>query len=178
MNTFFAAVQGNRAERCRFAVLQLQFYLRRLTDPNLIASGVWDARSRAALTAFQEMQGLPPTGLADRISWQAVMQRGNEAVLDVLDPPPIVLPPLLLEGGRLSPGQTGDAVTLLQIMLNRFLLTLPDTEPIITDGIYRADTAAAVEQFRALYGLAPSPSADIEVYRALTAFFRFPASFE
>ena len=178
MNAFFSAVQGDRAKRCRFAILQLQFYLRRLTDPNLIASGIWDARSRAALTAFQKQQGLPPTGLADRISWQAVMQQGSEAVMRLLDPPPIVLPPILLDGGSLSPGQTGDEVTLLQIMLNRFLLTQPNTEPIKTDGVYRADTEAAVEQFRALHGLVPSPSADAEVYRALTAFFRFPASFE
>lgn len=174
----FYAIVGSKEERSRFAVLQLQRYLRKLTDPALSASGVWDDRTARALEQFQLQNGLLPTGLADLETWQTVVSAGEAAISAASDPLPLVLPPSLLAGGRLSPGDRGDAVALVQIILNRFLLTLPDAEPLAADGFFGPQTAAAVRRFRALHGWEDGDTVDKAVWNLLTLFFSTPASFE
>lgn len=174
----FPAIIGTRDERERYVILQLQRHLRRLTDPGLIASGIWDGRSRDALARFQADRNLTVTGVADLETFTVLIAEGEAARLAVADLPALPLPPFAPEGGVLAPGQSGDAVTLVQIILNRFLITLTDRPPLSVNGRLDAQTADAVRLFRCVHGLPEGDTVDRAVWELLTASFGAPAAFE
>ncbi len=178
MNYPFGAIIGTKDERDQFSVIQLQYALRQLTDQNLAISGRMDEKTVQILRDFQRENGLRVTGRADLLTWNAVIAAGDAAIREKSDPLPLVFPPVLLFGGVLSPGDSGDAVSLIQILLNRFLLTLQDSEPLCVDGIFGASTEQAVRTFRRIHGLSDSGTVDKAVLNLLTASFSAPATYE
>ena len=175
MNSF---VQGSKSERARFAIVQMQRYLRLLRSPLLAITGIFDAETALALTDFQSSVGLVPSGKTDLATWEALIKAGEEESRNLLDPLPIVLPPLKLFGGVLSSSDTGDAVSLLQILLNRFLLSQKDSLPLAVNGRFDTPTAEAVSLFRTLNGMSDTPVVDKATWDALTLSFSAPATFE
>lgn len=60
-----------------FAVLVLQAILLSLTQrfpnlPKVAITGIYNAETAEAVTAFQELSGIPPTGFVDRPTWNVL----------------------------------------------------------------------------------------------------------
>ena len=74
------AERPNEAE----SIANLQKYLRQLGyfDPNVPFApidGIFESDTQAALTAFQQKNDLPPTGVADRDTWNVLFREYNKS---------------------------------------------------------------------------------------------------
>lgn len=177
MRNEMTAIMGTREERERYAVVQVQSRLRTLQDPSLSITGVMDQRTVSELTKFQKRMGLFPNGSANLETWNALWEEVQ--ILSSLSyPTALTLPPITLFHERLDVGDTGEWVFLLQILLNRFLLTRENQSPLAIDGVYGEETANAVRLFRSQYRLPNEQWVDGITLRRLSQAFSSPPSYE
>ena len=99
-------------------VMEVQSYLRALEraktgTTTVPQDGFYGTATTAGVLQFQQAAGLPATGTMDRVTWEA-LYTAYEALKQEQ------APPLTIRGLRqptLSPGDQGDAVRFLNIML-------------------------------------------------------------
>lgn len=139
-------------------VMQLQKKLRSLSrwtqDPALSVAvdGIYDKRTREAVSHFQKLYGLDITGVADFLTWESIDDEyryyaeifGNSRSIspfpDTID-------------FSVGQGERSDLVLLIQIMLNE-LRTFYDIYGYIPpNGRYGTATAGAVREFQRVGGL-------------------------
>lgn len=120
-------------------------------------NGVFDANTESAVKAFQEIFNLTPDGIVGPATWYQITSVYN-AVLRLAELNAIgitlqdisrTLPEDLREGMR------GDPVRLLQFFLSTVGRFRNDIPPVTIDGIFGADTRAAVQAFQRSAGLTP-----------------------
>ena len=145
-------------------------------------SGSYLKNTRAAVTAFQEDNGLPATGVAD-VKTQELLYSGTVPIptptpVPTPTPTPVPTPtpaptptPDLSYQGKLKSGSTGARVRLLQERLD----ALGFFEGSITNGYY-ARTTAAVKAFQRHNGLKVDGVVGEETWNALFSAQAVPAS--
>lgn len=141
-------------------VMELQSYLRtiqraRYGTTTVPMDGFYGKDTAAGVRQFQQAEGLPVTGAADRTTWDAVyaVYRNTERQQT---------PPLTIRGLRrplLQPGDEGDAVAFLNIMLGT------------TAATYTTDTEAAVRAVQAVSFLPVTGNTDKNTWDAVTALY-------
>ncbi|MBQ9859880.1 MAG: peptidoglycan-binding protein [Clostridia bacterium] len=158
-----------------YYVRQLQTYLRAVqrdrTGSSLVpVDGIFGSRTAAALREFQQEEGLPVTGVADRTTWDALYRAYLEVLTKNASPTPI-------QGYQnptvaLAVGDQGDGVAFLQIMLRRLATRYPalPAESVIS-GVYSPATARAVSALQTLSGLPPTGQVDKATWNEITALY-------
>ena len=137
-------------------IRSLQTMLRVLAedDPahlSLIPDGIYGPETTAAVAKFQQLHGLPPTGITDQATWEAITREYEPALvrIDQAEPLYIVLNP----GQIIRRGQQHPHVYLVQAILT----VLSDTYESIgrpeSTGILDAATADSLAAFQQLSGL-------------------------
>ena len=158
-------------------VLVVQAMLNRISQDYPAIPKIWppvavfDANTEAAVRKFQQVFNLTADGIVGKATWYKMISLYN-AVNDLSE--------LISEGQRfsrvnfqypgvVSVGQRGEAVSALQYMLSligEFYDVIP---PVQVDGVYGADTQAAVRAFQQAAGLNPDGVAGeqtwIQIYR-------------
>jgi peptidoglycan hydrolase-like protein with peptidoglycan-binding domain len=110
------------------AVRQAQRALRRTPDTSLVVDGGFGPQTYTATKEFQQRAGLPPTGVVDAATWNA-LPNGN--------PMP-----------TLSEGSSGPVVQSLQQILTSGAVGLWETTPKGVDGKFGPNTVASVRAFQ------------------------------
>lgn len=105
------------------AIRNLQRYLRRLSyvDPSIppvAIDGIFDERTRDSLIAFQIRAGLPPTGRADRETWELLYSAYLDVLFRASLPQPLPLFPIAPEGYTVGQGDKGFLVSAVQFLLS------------------------------------------------------------
>lgn len=118
-------------------------------------NGVFDESTRQAVTKFQQIFGLTPDGIVGKATWYRIAylytsiaklaELGSEGVSpeDVTNIFPSVL----------RPGDSGEAVRVLQYFLAAISYFYDSIPTIEVDGFYGPDTENAVRQFQLTFGL-------------------------
>ena len=147
------AERPNEAE----SIANLQRYLRQLGyfDPDIPFApidGIFESDTQAALTAFQQKNGLPPTGTADRDTWDVLFREYNKSMNEQAVPEPVFFFPRYPIGYDVGTGDDGMVVTVIQLLL-RELLTLygQDDGSLSNTGVFDDDTEKAVLNFQATH---------------------------
>ena len=147
------AERPNEAE----SIANLQKYLRQLGyfDPDVPFSpidGIFESDTQSALTAFQQKNGLPPTGVADRDTWDILFQEYNKSRNEQAVPEPVFFFPRYPIGYDVGTGDDGMVVTVIQLLL-RELLTLygQDDGSLSITGVFDNQTEQAVLNFQATH---------------------------
>ncbi len=156
-------------------VRQLQSYLRTIqryrTGSTLVPDdGIFGSRTAAAVREFQQEEGLPVTGVVDRATWDA-LYLAYLHVLAILSPPAPIQSYQSPETA-LVPGDQGDGVAFLQVMLRRLAQRFPEipVETVIT-GIYSPTTAEAVASIQRQSGLPVTGNTDKATWEAVTRLY-------
>ncbi len=128
-------------------------------------TGVYSDGSVQAIRRYQEMRRLPVTGIVDRTTWETLtaeylLERELREAVMIRAIPDIASHATL-------PGQRGDEVLLLQILLNA-LRSEYDYPAVPLSGIYGAQTSDAVAEYQKLNGLDATGTADRRTWRKLT----------
>ena len=155
----------------RDAIRDIQTYLRHLSFHSesigeLPLDGIWDSATRDALIAFQKENGLDPTGIVDRKTYDVLKREYDRSVALNSPPAHLDLFPRLPLGYAIHEGESGILVEVVQYILGELerLYSLPLVK---RDGIYGSVTADAVRLFQQKNGIIPTGRVDRETWDAM-----------
>lgn len=154
------------------AIENLQRYLRQLSfwNPEIPAppiDGIWESRTEAALRAFQRLQGLPTTGVADQNTWNLLYDEYRISLAEHSPPNQILVFPFDPEGYMLTPDSIGFAVSSLQYMLRELHYHYSRLQDLEMTGIYDAPTVTAVKDFQEKNQLFPDGNTGLLTWNAI-----------
>ncbi len=112
--------------------------------PQVIPDGIYGAETALAVRAFQQANGLRPTGETNRATWDAIVNAYLENVAQIaraIDAYP-------QSAEHLSLGDEGLAVYIIQAMLNLLSITYGNFSSIPITGKYDEETHNAVREFQ------------------------------
>lgn len=114
--------------------------------PLVIPDGVYGQSTINAVSIFQQLYGIPITGISDQITWEKIAQIYENAVVNVDKAEPIEI--IMNRNYTMKLGSAGPYVYFLQIMLQHLSTDHASiTEPGIS-GIYDKETTNAVKTFQ------------------------------
>ena len=153
----------------RSEILELQNMLRIISQadgsiPLINPDGIFGQATENAVLAFQKNLGLPPNGIVDFMTWDAIfrayMNASRVVSLHSIQPFP--------SGDyKIYRGENSDIVLLIQIMLSALAVALDIFDDIQTTGIYDEKTEKAIIEFQKLSDLSPNGIIDRKTWDAL-----------
>ncbi len=151
-------------------IRSLQTMLRVLAedDPNhltLVPDGIYGPETIAAVTRFQRIHGLPPTGVTDQQTWETVVAEYEPALIrqDHAHPLHILLNP----GQCIRKGERHPHMHLVQAMLAVLSETYDSVPCPGTGGLLDETTADSLAFFQMLNGLPMTGHLDKETWHHL-----------
>lgn len=139
-----------------------------------LADGYFDTETRDAVRAFQRQFSLSPDGVIGPGTWYAIARIYN-GVKRITDIESEGIPPedvTLLYGTQLREGSAGLGVSELQTLLAMVAAFNESVRPVAIDGIFGANTRAAVEDFQYDAGLPVTGVVEINTWRTLYNTYR------
>ncbi len=155
----------------RNAIMTIQTYLRHLSFhnseiPPVPLDGIWDRETRESVVAFQISQGLNPTGIVDRETWDRLGEEYERSVALNAPPVRIDLFPRRPRGYALGIGDKSYLSVIVQHMLDE--LEWVYLFPSLSDsGTYDDVTAVNVREFQARNKIPVTGEVDRETWDAL-----------
>ncbi|MFA6947830.1 MAG: peptidoglycan-binding domain-containing protein [Eubacteriales bacterium] len=163
-------------ETYRDAVYNVQSALAYIAkyDPSIsrvIPDGIYGDETAKSAAQFQASAGLPQTGRTDIRTHGALFDRVQ--TLKNKHAAPLAVNPFLspLYRGRLSSGDSGELVFILQSMLAIISPYCDSMGEIKITGVYDEPTAAAVRILQAAGGLEPTGDADTAAWNVISRLF-------
>lgn len=159
----------------RHNVFELQTFLAKISQsdaeiPFLNADGIYGEETENAVKKYQELRNLPVTGMIEYETLNKIVDEYSNIMAltgEVL--PFYVFPPELLE---IKSGDSGDAVYVIQIILNNFAVNYSNFRKIPITGRYGKETAEAVQKFQSTAMLNESGIVDRPTWNEMTRLYR------
>ena len=135
------------------AIENLQRYLRQLSyfddeiEPIAI-NGIWNDETRNALIAFQKINGLAPTGVADEQTWNLLFAQYQNSLEENSPPSSVPFFPREPQGESLGLGDEGFVVAVIQYMLQELSILYDGFDSVEVTGKYDEKTQSAVSEFQ------------------------------
>lgn len=153
----------------RLSIIEIQRNLRELAKagwglPSITADGIYGEQTREAVRRFQEIEGLPPTGRVDRITWQVLHNAARAGKWQRSPATPIYPWNRPLAGGTVQPGERTDLIYIVQLLLRE---SLPYDFELPLTGVLDAATRDALLRFQRINGLPPNGLIDRPTWDAL-----------
>lgn len=156
------------------AILNLQRYLRALSRedpaiPPVDEDGIYGPATRAAVTAFQQREGLPPTGVVDPVTWERLYGAYLTALEANTRPREVPLFPRAPADYSVGVGDEGVLVAVIQLLLREVLILwgVAEADRLAVDGVFGPDTQAAVGAIQTAYRLPVSGRVDRLTWNSL-----------
>lgn len=154
------------------AIRNLQRYLRQLayfdlSMPLVPTDGIFDSDTREALMMFQSKNGLPPTGIADKTTWDLLYELylaslAENAPTNMIDPFP-----RFPEGYKIVSGDSWFLVDIIQYILEELRVRYDGFENVKRTGVYDAETEVAIKNFQRRNSLPDTGFTDKATWNAL-----------
>ncbi|MDR0986784.1 MAG: peptidoglycan-binding protein [Ruminococcus sp.] len=155
-------------------IQELQTYLRYISFqnkeiPRVEPTGVYNARTRDAVTMFQSLYDLPVTGTVDEETWNAIysVYKEIEAYLSAVT----AISPFPDRDFQICEGDSGATVFILQALINAIAEHYSNIPPVAITGICDAATETAVKALQQTAGLPPSGIIDDRTWDALASLY-------
>ena len=134
--------------------LQTMLQVIALTDtriPLVIPDGIYSQQTISAVNRFQQLYGLPITGVADQTTWEKIAEIYEPARINAEPASPIEI--LIDRNQALKPGDSGPYVYFLQIMLKQLSDVYASVQAPEITGNYDKATTEAVQSFQKINNL-------------------------
>lgn len=165
----------HREEENRIRVLQemLRAVSRFSGDPALSTrvDGRFDLGTENAWRSFQRRYGLPETGIVDLAGWEKLREVYEESLARRLPAEPIY--PFFDSALRIRPGEEGNLVMLLQILLTELQMLYDGYGDLVVNGRYDPATAEAIRQFQRVNLLDATGEVDLVTWNRLAAQYNY-----
>ena len=155
-------------------IYELQYMLRKIAQitgeiPLVNTDGIYGADTRETVRYFQMQSGLPPTGEADRATWDKIFEKYKESVYSVSQGEPIY--PFSSPTYTSQIGEKSDLITLIQLILSTLSIIYDDFEEIEITGENDEKTVAALKRFQGYHGLPETGMLDKRTWDAAAKSF-------
>ncbi len=133
-------------------------------------TGYFGAQTETSVKSFQQVFGLPQTGIVERNTWYAIY----DAYAGIVDSVPLdttVNDVALYPGTTLREGTTSEYVRLLQTYLSFIHETYPEIGAVSTTGYFGPVTRASVMAFQERFGLPVSGIVGAATWNAITSLY-------
>ena len=117
----------------------------------LVPDGIYGPDTMAAVSAFQKAHGIPPTGVTDQRTWNAVVAAYQPARTDYVKAQPLEI--LLNPGQVICRGDRNPHIFLVQGMLAALSQVYAVISPPGLTGMLDEITASSLSSFQRLCGL-------------------------
>ena len=160
-------------------IRSLQTMLRVLSEddpslPPLVPDGIYGPETVTAVSAFQRRNGISPTGNADQLTWEAITQAYQPALIRVGKATPIEI---IMDPGKVYVlGDSSPYLYLLQSMLLFLSQLHPDITTPSHSGTLDSPTSEALAGFQLLAGLPPTGELDKITWKYLVNQFTLNAN--
>lgn len=160
-------------------IRSLQTMLRVLAEddstlPGLVPDGIYGQETIGAVTAFQRKNNLPPTGIADQQTWEAIAEAYDVAMIRIGKAESIEI---IMDPGKVyRMGDSSPYLYLMQSMLLYLSMLYPSIEKPNHNGTLDTLTAQALAGFQFLAGLPPTGELDKITWKYLVKQFTLNAN--
>ena len=120
--------------------------------PDITVDGYFGEKTKEAVMAFQNLQGLTVDGIVGRDTWRSLTNAYN-TVLKTIPPEYQTETSLIYPGYILSEGLENDDVKRLQTLLQSISAVNPSIPNVEINGVYDPTTAAAVSALQEFFGI-------------------------
>ena len=153
-------------------VIELQGYLRtiqrtRQGSTTVPQDGYYGSATAEGVREFQQQEGLPPTGVTDAATWNALYRTYTSITAEAQPPTPIV--------GKgdtpLKEGNRGDPVLFLNAMIGRLSRVYNNILYTPPDNRYTPSTTYAVRGIQEWAGLPVSGETDTATWDVITTLY-------
>ena len=161
----------------RDAIRNLQRYLRQLyyADPSIPPvpiDGIYDTATRDALIKFQQEQGLYPSGVADKETWDRLYAEYLASIDFHSAPELLPLFPRVPNDYSLALGDEYFLVSIVQFLLNELRMIYDSFIPLVINGIYDEATEANIREFQKKNRLPQTGRTDKATWNKLVGAYR------
>lgn len=162
------------AEDEKLYISELQRYLRTILqqeeEPRFISiDGILGEETKQEIRNFQQSVGLPPTGVVDFLTWEAIFDEYNRILRR--EAQPVGVDAFPSADTRLTIGSRGDTVLLLQIMINALSARFANIPYVPQTGIYDTATADAVARLQQLFRMPADGVTDLAAWNAIAGAY-------
>lgn len=159
-------------------IRSLQTMLRVLSEdnrrlPTVIPDGIYGPNTMNAVAAFQRMNGIPVTGVADQFTWERIVEAYEPAQIRVGKAESIEI--ILDPGQVFRLGDGSPYIYLLQGMLTQLSLDHPIIVAPGNSGFIDTPTSLALSAFQKLSGLPETGELDKITWKHLVKQFTLNA---
>jgi len=156
----------------RDAVKNLQTYLRKLGYTGeggvpVPIDGIFDTVTEAAVIAFQQQNGLLPSGAVDKRTWDLIFSKYQEKIANELEARGLFPFPTTPENYAITVGTKSALVAVVQLLLDELEAKYDRLTDIRIDGVYGEDTAEAVREFQRINMLEPTGEVNLATWNRL-----------
>ena len=141
----------------------------------LVPDGIYGPSTMRAVSEFQKAHGLPPTGSADRGTWDAILQEYLPARVHLIPAQPLHV--LINAGEEIVPGQENPNVYLIQAMLEVLSQKFRSVKSPGFSGKLDAGTEKSIRSFQLLSRLEVTGKLDKITWKYLVLQYPLAASF-
>lgn len=142
--------------------------------PTVIPDGIYAQEDMTAVSAFQRQYNLPVTGIVDQPTWEAIVERYEDAIIDIGPAEPIEI---IIDPGKVyTLGDRDPNLYLLQSMLIYLSLFHPTISTPSHNGTLDTATTDALKGFQILAGLEPTGELDKKTWKYLVNQFTLNAN--
>ncbi len=163
--------EGDRGDE----VSLIQYFLRLIGEfndfiPSPNIDGIYGPNTATAVSAFQESAGLPPTGIVDEATWDALYSRYISVVAGLPEDYRGGGVPIY-PGTPLRRGSTGSAVRQLQTFLSKISEFNSAIPKVSVTGTFGQETQNAVLAFQRNYGLPARGVVGLSTWNAIAELY-------
>ncbi len=137
--------------------------------PTVIPDGIYGQTTISAVNRFQQLYGMPITGIADQATWEKIVEIYEPARINAEPAEPIEI--LIDRNEALKPGDSGPYVYFLQVMLRQLSSEYPSIPTPDISGHYDRTTTEAVRYFQQATELPITGETDKRTWKNLEQHF-------
>lgn len=133
-------------------------------------TGTFDAKTENSVRSFQQVFGLPETGIVDRETWNNI----EDAYLGIAENTPLTETeenPVLFPGTILTQGMTSPYVRIMQEYLTYLHSFYPSIPEVQNTGFFGPVTKQAVTEFQRIFGIPQNGNIGAETWTRITEIY-------